>query len=431
MKKEALISYILQIISVGLTFLVNIIVTRYLNLEERGQYVLMTNALGFVVIFLGLSINSTIPYYINSLKISINRVYSTTLIWVIISTVLLLAITAVLNLRGLHSIYIPSKNYFFYFVFIILYVLQLNFTILSSILNSIQKIRQNNFINIIMLGFSLLIVLFFYLFAPNYFKSRIYLPISALVFIYFIGNYIAWKNIPDLQLGSFKAEFIEKKNLKDFFKNSILVYLSNLATFLCYKFDFWIVDKYCGKSSLAIYSLSAQLAQMFWVLPQALANVLYAFATQMNLNDCKKASIQFLQIGVILNFLFISCSLIFLKFFIPFLFGEQYITAYSLFVYLAPGIFLFTIPSILSSFYASVGNFKFSFYNSVIVSILAIILYYIFIKSHGIIGGAIASSVVYSIGAINSFIYFKFKYQIQIAEFFTPIQFNIKKYFYK
>ena len=69
-------------------FISSIIITRILGAEGRGENAIFSNAIAFAVLFFGFSINSTIPYFINSGKAKAEELLTTIIIFIFCSTIL-------------------------------------------------------------------------------------------------------------------------------------------------------------------------------------------------------------------------------------------------------------------------------------------------------------------------------------------------------
>jgi O-antigen/teichoic acid export membrane protein len=109
-----------------------------------------------------------------------------------------------------------------------------------------------------------------------------------------------------------------------------MAYLGNVATFFNYKLDFWIVDFYWGKPQLGIYSLASQLSQLLWVLPAAIATVLYSFASNCSQQQAVTYAIQLKQLAFYGTLILAGVGLLLAYFFIPVLYGKEFTEAFKL-----------------------------------------------------------------------------------------------------
>ena len=413
--------------------------TRILGPEGRGENTIFTNSIAFAVLFLGFSINSTIVYFINSGKAKAGQLLTTIILLIFSSTILIFGTLHLLAYFGALRLALPSgiQSTQYKLIFTAIYFTSLLNGVLLAYLSSYKKFKEISIYGAALQVIPAIIysLMFFNIIPYNH--SDPFKSVVVVTFIVAVCSSIAivllfWKLLhikPEKKLlpASLITQFV-------FF--SSLAYVGNIATFLNYKLDFWVIDSYQGKSQLGIYSLAAQLSQLLWLLPSAIASVLYSYASSCTEREAVDYTIKLKQVSFYSTFIFGIAGLVLAYFFIPILYGNEFAGAFKLMAIFLIGVIPFGITTVLSSFFAARGNFKISFVVSLITLFISGSLYFTLIPKFGLIGGAISSAIAYLSATLIIEIWFCKIYQISLFNLFNPDQqiFSIKelkKYFIK
>lgn len=422
-----------QVINTIIAFISSIVITRILGAEGRGEYAIFTNAIAFGVLFFGFSINSTIPYFINSGKAKAEELLTTIIIFSLISTVLIYFSLSLLASVGRLSWALPDsiKSQQYKLIFTGTYFNTLLCAILSTCLLTFKKFKEVSYYNIALQALPLLIYLLLYF---KIIPSNPANPFPTLVNIIAITSLVSIVAITILFIKIVPTRPIKKiiplGLIKQFIFYSSMAYAGNVFQFFSYKLDIWIVDAHYGKTTLGVYSLAVQLSQLLWILPQSLASVLYSYASSYKEEDAVRLTLILKKIAFYGSLIFAIIGLILSYFFIPVLYGKEFVPAIHLILLLLIGIVPFSIPTISAAFFAARGLFKFSFYTAIGVSIITMLLYFLLIPKYGTGGAATATILSYlSSTVIFEYIMFK-KYNInpfQSLQLDKTILSNVKK----
>jgi len=263
-----------------------------------------------------------------------------------------------------------------------------------SLANKIALIT-NSTLFFILLSFSQ------YNFQSNYIFFVIYVlgnlfQASALVICY----HITYKN-------SITIEAFNKQQLNLFFSYSFLAFITNLLQFVAYRADYWIVDYYKGTTELGIYSVSVKLAQLFWIIPNLIAAIIFP---KVAAKETEGNHLSFSFLIRLLNTLNILAGFIMLVFssdFISRIFGVEYSRSVTPFQILLPGVIAYCITTVLAGYYAGINKLKVNFWGTVLCLLIILILDLVFIPRFGIKGAAIASSIGYTLSTFYSIFVFK------------------------
>ncbi len=422
MKKDIIKVYLIQLLTLVVSLAFSILTSRILGAEGRGSFSLFVNSIGLATVLFGFSINSSIPYFINSLNVSPSKVFYTSLKIILLACGVLSIVLIGFDYFDLNKYSFPTGAVSYKIIFILIFFLQILYGVITSILNS-----KKSFFTVALLSFFNLFLpvllyasIFFKLIFLKNIISNINLTLIVLLFSTLLIFCIAFIIVLKKGYISFSVEYLNSAQTKKFLTFSFLAYISNIASFICYKFDFWIIESYHGKAELGIYSLSSQLTQMLWILPQIMSSVLYTYASNKTREEAIVLTTKFTKIGIYLTLIIAAFGVLLSKSLIPILYGQEYSKVIVILSIQIIGAIPFCIPTITSSFYASIGNFKISFWISIIISMISVSLYYTFIPTIGSIGGAIASSITYFLGGIVSLIYFCNTFKVKIKSIILP-----------
>lgn len=420
-KKNVSFIFISQIINTAIGFFSSVIVTRILGTNGKGDMALFNNSISFIVLFFGFSISSTIPYFINSGKAKAEELLTTIIIFSLASTGLVFASLYFLDSTGKLHWALPetAQSLCFKLIFTLIYFNTLIAGVLTTFLTAYKEFKAISiFAVVFQLIPALLYCIYYFDIIPynhqNPFKEVLFITAAVSVLSIITIIIIFAKRLPVRPI----KKMIPFTLVKQFVFFSSLAYFGNIAQFFNYKLDFWVVDEYCGKSQLGIYSLAAQLSQMLWLLPSAIATVLYSYASSVSEEQAIKYTIRLKQLAFFGTLLLGMAGLLLAYFFIPVLYGKEFSFAFILLKLFLLGAIPFSVPTVLASLFAARGNFKISFVISVFVFFISAIMYFVLIPRYGVQGGAIASSCAYLLTSVACEIWFCKQYKVSYWNLF-------------
>ncbi len=423
-KKNISFTFSAQILNTVIGFVTSIVITRILGAEGRGEHAIYTNSIAFAVLFFGFSLNSTIPYFINSGKAKADELLSTMIIFMIGSTFLVYFTLYLFQKFGLLGLALPEsiQSLKFRIIFTAVYFVTLLNAVLTTYLLAYKKFKEVSIYGVAFQLFPAIIYALLYADILPYnrqnpFESVVYI-MALFALLSVIAVIIVFIKILPIRPST---KLIPFSLVRQFMLFSSLAYLGNVATFFNYKLDFWIVDSYWGKSQLGIYSLASQLSQLLWILPAAISSVLYTYASNCSQETAVGYAIRLKQIAFLGTLLLGIIGLILAYFFIPVLYGNAFIPAFGLMKIFMIGVIPFSIPTVLASFFAARGNFRISFVISIVILFFSVAMYFAFIPMWGIIGGAISSAVAYLLASVMCEFWFCKSYKVSL---FNLVQFD-------
>jgi O-antigen/teichoic acid export membrane protein len=199
---------------------------------------------------------------------------------------------------------------------------------------------------------------------------------------------------------AFNFTFLNRNHLKYLLNFSFIAYIANVFQFLSYKMDFWFVEYFNGSTQLGIYSLAVSLAQLLWLLPQAIATILIAYAGSDSPVKIISQTNALVRVSLSLLLLIATGLAGIIKFVIPFLYGNEFRESAFLFQLLLIGIVPYSITTIIASYFAGRGEIKINLYGGILGFIFCLCFDLLLIPNYGTKGAAIATVISYFISTI-------------------------------
>lgn len=198
-------------------------------------------------------------------------------------------------------------------------------------------------------------------------------------------------------------------------------YAANVAQFLNYKLDVFVVGFIAGKESVGRYTLAVSLGQLLWLMSNSVATVLLpkiAASTDDSASIRHTARVTRLSLwataicGVALGLLATQA--------IPVLYGEAFRPSVLALIWLLPGIVLFSVANVLAAYIAGIGKPRLNLLVSGVSLIVTITLDVLLIPKLNIVGAAIASAVSYSVSALLLIVFFMRETGAPLREILLP-----------
>lgn len=403
-----MVNYGSQVINTGLAFVSSVFITRLLGAGGRGDYSLFTNSLQLFVIWLGFSLPTSVIFFVAGEKIDKNRIFTTMLLFCLLTSVLVILFLLALNQWGGLWIIFPeeyqSLNWQLFFV-AQFFLMQLN-GIVTAYLNAFKIFTPQAKFATVIAALSLMVwILLYYkvIVLPwTGFQLVVLMTFFLTIPVWLFALYILRKR----KLVTPGKQLLQSKEFKMLFRFAFVAYLCNAMQFLSYRMDFWFVDYFQGEVKLGVYSLAVALAQLFWLLPNAIGPVLFSYISDSKNENGVKQVTQYSQMAFVVS---VAGAVLFfcLAFFaIPVLYGVEFSGAGWMLGILLIGVLPFTITTILAAYFAGTNRLMVNFRASLVGLIFAIIGYVVLIPQLGTMGACLASVISYN--ASNAYLYYRF-----------------------
>ncbi|MEZ4682169.1 MAG: polysaccharide biosynthesis C-terminal domain-containing protein [Caldilineaceae bacterium] len=181
----------------------------------------------------------------------------------------------------------------------------------------------------------------------------------------------------------------------------IRIHVGNVAQFLNYRFDIFLVGYFLTPTHVAYYALATVLAEKLWELPHAIRTILlHRISQSTDRRNAQKMTVQVTQITS--AFIIIGCVgiSIFAYPFFSLVFGNAYLPSVPSLIVLLPGIWLLGMSKLLVTYLTGTGSPSIGSYAAVISLVVTLVLDILLIPRMEIIGAALATSLSYFVSLI-------------------------------
>ena len=410
---NSFLTVIRQVLSIIFGLFAMIIIARVLGSSGQGQYTLaiLLPTMLYTLLNSGLSISTV--FYIGQKKYSDCQIYSTNLF-----TSLLLSIASIFI--GLIIIFF-LKDYFFesLTVKLLLYtllIIPLLFTQknLQTIFQGKEDFEKFNMIVILnQLGLLLFAILFVLVLDMGVFGAVLSFAMSQ--FLMLLASFYFLKVYYNLLLPSQVSMIYAKDSLIFGLKGHI----SNVLSFINYRIDIFIIAYFLDDIAVGLYSVAVLISERIWLVSQSVSSVLFARVANLS-DDAERNKFTSLASRNTLLITFVGGLILALvcNWFINLFFGESYSQSVIPFLYLIPGVVIFSMSKVLANDFIGRGYPQINTYIAFVTALCNLGLNFWLIPKYGIKGAAIATTSSYLLDALMKSCYFSFKNNISFSEFY-------------
>lgn len=393
MKKEGKYKYLLKNIgllslsSFGSKILSFILIPLYTNIlttEEYGTYDIYSTTISLLIPILTLNIiNAVLRYSLDKQK-NKKDVFSIGLKIILISFILIFFLVGLNNIFHIFKVF---EKFWVYFV--ILYVCEVIYSLLTNFGRGLEKVKQiaiAGIINsVVILFFNILLLLKFKLGLKGYFIANILgnlIPALYMICKLKIWEYISL-NINDKKL---------KKEMTDYSKpmifNTIGWWITNVS-------DRYVVTWLCGVAVNGIYSVAYKIPSILNIFQTIFNQAWTLSAVKEYDNDSSEF---YTNIYKIYNLgLVIICSILILcdKIIANILFAKEFYSAWKYAPFLMISVIFGALSGLLEGIFVANKNTKSIAKTTIIGAIVNIIFNILLVNIMGAIGAAISTLIAY------------------------------------
>lgn len=376
-------------------FILNVLIARHYQASVSGEIFYLINLYAFIILIAGISLESSMGYYVSKNEISIVKLLNFSLAWILV-----IAFGLFIYMLSIKNFYTNRIN--------ILAVTFICGNLLSNYCAAMAYAKRNFFLpNII--NISINISLIGILFLIKFIKPAI-ISDNTFIMIFFC-SFLLQGIVNVFALGitytkNWRLTFPTNVEFKKLFRFGLIAFAANIISFLLYRIDYWFVKEYCDAADLGNYIQASKLAQVFFILPGMLAGIIFPLTAgghRQYVNDML-ATIS----RLIFMFYIFTCGILASTgyWLFPALFGTSFKNMYIPFLLLIPGILALSTLYTLTAYYAGKNEISVNIKGASIALIFMIVADILFIPKYGINAAAIVSSVsylVYHIYVLNTF----------------------------
>lgn len=254
----------------------------------------------------------------------------------------------------------------------------------------------------------LVVILTLLFFVTAFYLNPKLLPIDYIKGLYFAYGVVLLLSILAIHKEYTYFSFSEIKNvLHKMIKSGFTAQLSNIITFVNYRFSYYILNDLFDTAVVGVFSVGVAISEAMWLMSKSIALVQYTkIVNETNLNNAQKMTFKMAKLSfwVTLSFLFIVMMMP--DIFYSFLFGKEFIDVKYVIYALSLGVISIATSTTFSHYFGGIGKFNVANISSTIGLFFTLTLTYFLSVKYGMIGAGISASISYFTSAV--YLYYKF-----------------------
>lgn len=393
--KNSTITFSSKILTFALGFAASIILARVLGPGGKGIYALIVLIPALMLKLGSLGIEAANVYFTGSKRYGIKDIASNSLLCSIsLSSILILLFFGAFHLDIFQNYLASNQINPLYLCLVVLTVpLSLLSRFMISIFIGAEKITIYNKINIFNSIFHLILITVFLVILKK--------GVFGAILSYVLGIIVCALVVIILITKFTKITFsFNRRLLKDSTKYGLKAYFGNLTQFLNYRLDMLLVAAILTPASVGFYSISVGIAERLWMLPGAIATVLFPRISSLKDSEANNLTPRIARHTFLIIFVLALILALIARPVIKTLFGSVFLPSLMPLMILLPGIIALGGCKVLTADLAGRGKPQIGTYAAFVSLAVNIPLNLWLIPKWGISGAAFASSVAYIISTV-------------------------------
>ena len=183
--------------------------------------------------------------------------------------------------------------------------------------------------------------------------------------------------------------------------------LADLISFFNYRVDVFVLGALRSTDEVGVYSVAVQVAEGLWFISSAIGVAIYARVGQLPREEAAELTARSMRHAIFIIFVLALGAVLVAGVLIPLAFGAEYDAAVTAFQLLTPGIVIFGLGRIFSTFFTNaLGRPKVPLLIATTSLAVSVPLCFLLIPSLGMNGAAIATTISYSISMLLAIVLF-------------------------
>lgn len=389
------------VISVILSLATSVIIARGLGPAAKGSVDLIMATTNLLVMAFGLSLPSGIVYVIARGRAAIRPLLLRLVVIAFFQTALAGAFLTLILQSDVSVAILPLETQKWSFWAIILLILT---NLLSGyffgILAGLQEFPRANFYGSVGKIVSFSIIFFLFLFrgkTTDIFSS--YTVTWVITSSSIISALIL--AVPTISMKS--TSVCHEGGLKEVFLYSMPAYFANVVQYLSYRLDIFIVNIFLGIREVGLYALALNISQTVWLFSGTISNVLYPnIASSSDVSAAIQRTSRIAKLTLWSNVAIALVIAVASKGLLPLVFGLEFQESVPSLLWLLPGVAVFGITNVVSSYVVGIGKPRLTFLFAVVCLVVMVTLDIFLVPLWGIDGASIASSIAYFVTTLVS-----------------------------
>jgi O-antigen/teichoic acid export membrane protein len=381
----------------------SIFLTRTLGVVGRGEFAVFAASFGILSLVFGFGFDLSLRYFVAQGRVPPERTLTSLLLFALFVGVLVFATVHANDVLLDNELFLPHAKQHVSMELALAGVVAgtLVYGNLASVFAGHRSFTALNVASVSLAAVAMLV--YGALYAAQ--RAGVWAVGSSEVFQVYLG--VMLFNAAVLALAAyrmlgvrFSLHLLDAALLRDMVRYAALTWVANIAQFLNYRVDIWIVQYFSGSAALGIYALAAGLAMTLWVLPRSTSTVLLpamasgdpeaGFPQAARLARLVFGGTALLAIPIVLS----------ARTWLGLLYGDDFVASAAPFAVLLLGCVPFTVCVILAAALAGVNRQAVNLTASVVGLVATVVLDLVLIPRYGIMGAAAASAVSYLVTTV-------------------------------
>lgn len=186
--------------------------------------------------------------------------------------------------------------------------------------------------------------------------------------------------------------------LRELLQYGLKSYLAAMLSFLVLRLDLFLIAYMLGTASAGHYAAALAILNALYVIPVSLSQMTFAKLSAMSKWSDKVRLTKQVTLGsAVLMVPILGIAAITADWFFPLIFGGAFEPSAEPFVYLLPGIFVWSLESVVRKLYTSDGYASWVVWAWAVALAINLVLNLVLIPRVGLVGAAIASSIALAV----------------------------------
>ncbi|HNW98884.1 MAG TPA: oligosaccharide flippase family protein [Bacteroidales bacterium] len=403
-----------KFITAIINFFIAVIISQYLGATGKGEQGIIITTITLILIFSNLIGGPSIVYLVP--RHPLQRIVIPAYAWSLLTSIIFFFI--------MNLVYIVKPEYILHVV--ILTTINSFASINNSVLIGKEKIKTNNYINLLQTIVIIGSLLFFFNIQN---KIEIYSYIKALYFGFGINFILGFIFIIPFFKKQINPTGKFNEALQGLLKFGFWNQLGTIAQMLSFRISYYFIEYFNGTKDVGIYSNGISIIESVWLVTTSITLVQYSRIVNSENNEySQKLTIRLTRISL-LSIFFILIPLVLLpSSFYTFIFGHEFGDINKVIWTLAPGVLIFNIVNITGHYFSGTGKYHINALAMGVGFAATLIFGLILIPLYGIIGAGITASISYIVTAIVISIIFSKEAKCRIIDL-MPKPGDIKNYY--
>jgi O-antigen/teichoic acid export membrane protein len=183
--------------------------------------------------------------------------------------------------------------------------------------------------------------------------------------------------------------------IKESFKLGATNQLSNLTQTINYRLSYFYIQKFVGLSAVGVFSIVMSVCNVIWLFAVTVGTLISNETTKLSESNSKvtKLTDKYLLVSVFVTIIMVFGFFIFPNQYYVLFLNKDFSNIKMYLIMMSPAIILFSVAKVLAYYFSGMGKVKFNLIASFSGVLPSIILGWFLIKSFGIYGSILSTSI--------------------------------------